>query len=131
MKVLDERVSATTAALVAMLMQVGIVYTADDRTALRLRVNVGLTQGEPSSPTLYNLYGDCFLEAQTDSSRCFMVCPTTTTKSHEEQMSEMKTSQELVCCATLRPMETAFVDDTILQDAVALKAQIALDVCAM
>jgi hypothetical protein len=28
-------------------------------------------------------------------------------------------------------METAFVDDTILQDAVALKAQIALDMCAM
>jgi hypothetical protein len=51
MKVLDERVPATTAALVAILMQVGIVYTAEDRTALRLRVYVDLTQGEPTSPT--------------------------------------------------------------------------------
>jgi hypothetical protein len=35
MKVLDERVSATTTALGAMLMQVGIVYPAEDQTAPR------------------------------------------------------------------------------------------------
>jgi hypothetical protein len=44
MKALDERVSATTVALAAMLMQTGIIFTAEDRTALRLRVYVGLTQ---------------------------------------------------------------------------------------
>jgi hypothetical protein len=44
-------------------------------------------------------------------------------------MSAKNTSQRWVCCATVRPMETAFVDDTILQDALALKAQIALDAC--
>jgi hypothetical protein len=90
-----------------MLMQAGIIYTAEDRTATRFRVYVGLTQGEPSSPTLYNLSGDCLLVALTDASRLFSVCPLTTTKTHEEQVSEMKTSQELVRCATVRPMETA------------------------
>jgi hypothetical protein len=50
LKVLDERVSATTAALVAMLLHVGIVYAAEDRTALRLRVYVDLTQGNREGP---------------------------------------------------------------------------------
>jgi hypothetical protein len=131
LKVLDERVSATTAALVAMLMQVGMVYTAEDWTGLILRVHVGLTQGEPSSPTLYDLYADCLLEALTEASRLLSVYPTTTTKTQEEQVSNKKNIRELVCFATIRPMETAFAGDTILQDAVAPKAQIELDVSAM
>jgi hypothetical protein len=50
-------------------MQAGIVYTVEDRKALSLRVYFGLTQGEPSSPTLYNLLEDCLLEALPDATR--------------------------------------------------------------
>jgi hypothetical protein len=59
MRIHDEQVSERTAALVPMLMQAGIVYTAEDREALNLRVYLGLTNDEPSSPTLYNLHVDC------------------------------------------------------------------------
>jgi hypothetical protein len=84
MKILYERVSATTAALVAMLMQVGVVYTAEDWTALILRAYFGLIQGEPSSPTLYNLYADCFLGGLIDVSLLLSVCQPATTKTLEE-----------------------------------------------
>jgi hypothetical protein len=78
-----------------------------------------------------NLFGDCFLESLKDASRLFRVNTTTTKRMHGEQVIDKKTSQELVQYATARPMETAFADDTILQDAVALKVQFALDACAM
>jgi hypothetical protein len=60
---LDHRVSATTAALPGVRLLKGIVKTAKDRTARRLRKYLGPTQGEPSSATLCTMLADCLLEA--------------------------------------------------------------------
>jgi hypothetical protein len=128
--ILDERVSATTAALVAMLMQVG-VYIAEDRTALRLRVYVGLTQGEPSSPTLYNLYGDCLLEGMTDASRLFSVCSTNDDKQARGTGERNEDNPRIGALCHIATNGDSICGRYIVPDAVVLKGQIALDACAL
>jgi len=54
MAIVDEEHSAATAGMVATLLQTSTVMTMDDESQLKLRVNVGLTQGGPASPALYN-----------------------------------------------------------------------------
>jgi hypothetical protein len=70
------------------------------------------------------------LEGLTDTSRLFSVTPTTTSTTLPKEQKEKKTDQSYVRCATVWPIEIAFADDTILQDVIALKAQIVFASCA-
>ena len=54
MAIADEEHSVATAGMVATLLQPSIVMTRGDETKLQKEVNVGLTQGGPASPALYN-----------------------------------------------------------------------------
>ena len=54
MAIVDEEHSVATAGMVATLLQTSTVTTAEDDTQLKMRVDVGLTQGGPASPALYN-----------------------------------------------------------------------------
>ena len=61
MKLVDARTSETTAAMVAMVIQPSHVFTKGDDTKTLRTLDVGLTQGGPESPTLYNLGADDLL----------------------------------------------------------------------
>ena len=54
MAIVDEEHSAATVGMLATLLQISRVMTKDDETKLLLNVDVGLTQGGPASPALYN-----------------------------------------------------------------------------
>lgn len=58
MKVVDTRTADTTAALVAMMLQPSQVYTKGDVSKTLRSLAVGLTQGGPESPTLFNIEAD-------------------------------------------------------------------------
>ena len=52
MAIVDEEHSVATAGMVATLLQTSTVMTMGDETQLKMRVDVGLTQGGPASPAL-------------------------------------------------------------------------------
>ena len=54
MAIVDEEHSVATAGMVATLLQTSSVMTKGDETKLLMNVDVGLTQGGPASPALYN-----------------------------------------------------------------------------
>ena len=63
MGLVDRRHTPATASLVPMLLQPGTVYTQGDTSMLLRMIDVGLTQGGPDSPALYNILGDDLLQA--------------------------------------------------------------------
>ena len=63
MKLVDRRHTPAVANLVPMLLQPGTVYTEGDITKLLRVIDVGLTQGGPDSPALFNIVDDELLKA--------------------------------------------------------------------
>lgn len=61
MALVETRHKPTTAALVAMLLQPSTVFTKGDITRLYKMLDVGVTQGCPESPTLFNIMPDFLL----------------------------------------------------------------------
>lgn len=62
MTLVDRRHTQATANLVPMLLQPGTVYTKGDISRILRLIDVGLTQGGPDSPALYNILGDDLLQ---------------------------------------------------------------------
>ena len=62
MELVAERCSSTTAALVRMVLQPSQVYTKGDILRLLLTLDVGLTQGGPDSPALFNIMADLLFQ---------------------------------------------------------------------
>lgn len=55
MKLVEARTSQTTTAMVAMVLQPSQVFTQGDGAKILRTLDIGLTQGGPESPTLFNL----------------------------------------------------------------------------